>query len=64
MAKPTLPESIMAQSYGLTAAQVMTVELLGSMIDRAKEAGAAGVAAWFDPDGCPHMEVEFERVDD
>ena len=64
MTKPTLPESIMAQSYGLTTGQITTVEYLGAMLDRAKQAGAVAAAAWVDPDGCPHIEAEFERVDD
>jgi hypothetical protein len=60
MTKPTLPESIMAQSYGLTGQQIATVEMLGAMLDRAKATGAIGAAAWIEADGTAHLEVEFE----
>jgi|GEM_PF-2302038 len=59
MTKPTLPESIMSQSFGLTGDQVTKVEMLGAMLDRAKASGAMAAAAWIDPDGAPHLEAEF-----
>jgi len=61
MTKPTLPESIMAQSYGLTGQQIAAVEMLGAMLDRAKASGAIGAAAWIEADGEAHLEVEFEQ---
>lgn len=63
MTKPTLPESIMSQSYGLTGEQVSQVEMLGALLDRAKQAGACCAVAMIDPDGCPHVEAEFEQID-
>ena len=60
MTKPTLPESIMAQSYGLTGQQIAAVEMLGAMLDRAKASGAIGAAAWIEADGTAHLKVEFE----
>lgn len=60
MTKPTLPESIMAQSYGLTGQQIAAVEMLGAMLDRAKASGAIGAAAWIEADGTAHLEAEFE----
>lgn len=60
MTKPTLPESIMSQSYGLTGDQVTKVEMLGAMLDRVKASGAIAAATWIDPDGTPHLEAEFE----
>lgn len=59
MTKPTLPESIMSQSYGMTEHQVTTVEVLGALIDRAKSAGSVAATAWLDEDGCPHLEAVF-----
>lgn len=60
MTKPTLPESIMIQSFGLTGGQITQIEMLGAMLDRAKASGAMAAAAWIDPDGTPHLEAEFE----
>lgn len=60
MPKSTLPESIMAQTYGLTGQQITTIEYLGAMLDRAAQSGARAAAAWIDGDGCPHLEAEFE----
>ncbi len=60
MAKPTLPESIMSQSFGLTGSQITQIEMLGAMLDRAKASGACAAAAWVDTEGASHLEVEFE----
>jgi hypothetical protein len=62
MTKPTLPESIMSQSFGLTGGQITQIEMLGAMLDRAKASGAIAAAAWIDPDGTPHLEAEFEAT--
>lgn len=62
MAKPSLPESIMSQSYGLTGHQITTIEYLGAMLDRAAQSGACAATAWIDNHGCPHLEAEFEPV--
>lgn len=59
MTKPTLPESILSQSFGMTESQVTTVEVLGALIDRAKLAGSVAATAWCDEDGCPHLEAVF-----
>lgn len=59
MTKPTLPESILSQSFGLTGDQVTTVEMLGAMLDRAKASEFLAATARIEVDGSLELSAEF-----
>jgi hypothetical protein len=59
-----LPESIQAQSGGLTVDQIGTVELLGALLDRAEEAAPSQVMVGFDCKNQPFIRAWFEPVVD
>jgi len=62
MSKSPLPESISAQTQGLTPGQVQVIELYGAMLDRAADAGATTAEVWTDERGMLRVEADFGPI--